>query len=208
LVLEGPSSYRLPTRAVSSMNLGPDGSIVLAHVEPRVTRVSREGAILWTVEIPKCGSPALVVGYNGEVVNACGYSLLKHAPDGKLLFQKWPFGNTRIGVPLLARDGTMIVSGGGVVAFLDADGEPRTKLPTGNNRYVHALGVLTNGDIVFRTTMAEMHSSGPIHFYYDHEPPELFIVTRAGALKARSKAESPWPESLPFTPDLRAGRLP
>jgi hypothetical protein len=204
--------FRVPTRAASAMGLAADGSVVLAHTEQRVSLISPVGRVVWSTAHPRCGAPAVAVGYAGEVVLACGYSLLKFSPDGRFLWQKWPFGNVHVSRPFLSRDGSMIVSGAGTVAWLDTDGETRRTLSAGPNRYVHLIGAQANGNLIFRTSMAERHSDGPVHFYYEYEPPELFVVTREGATVARAPAESPppggWPTSLPWTPDLRSGRLP
>jgi hypothetical protein len=203
----GGKGFRLPTRAVSSFNLGPDGSVILGHTEFKITRVSREGVVMWSTDIPKCGSPEIVVGHDGSTIDACGFSIVKLTPDGVVRFQKWPFGDIRIGTPFVMKDGRMIVSGGGAVALLDADAEVLQKMSTGGNRYVHKLGALPDGNVVFRTSMAAMHSDGPIHFYYEHEPDEIFVVARDLKLIARKKAGAPWPASAPITTDLRAGRL-
>jgi alpha-tubulin suppressor-like RCC1 family protein len=125
--------FRLTTRAVSAMGLAKDGSVALAHVEDKVTLVSPQGAVVWSTEHPRCGAPEVSVGHMNEVVLGCGYSLLKFAPDGRFLWQKWPLGNTSISKPLLLRDGAMIVSGGGVI-----------ELAVGNN---HTCALLNNGNV-------------------------------------------------------------
>jgi len=204
--------FRLATRAVSAMGLAKDGSVALAHTEDKVTFVSPRGDVAWSTEHPRCGSPEVSVSLTNEVVLGCGYSLLKFAPDGRFLWQKWPLGDTSISKPLLLRDGTIIVSGGGVVAGLDANGDVKWRVETGGNRHVLRIGARPNGDLVFRTAMAARHSDGPIRRYYEHAPPELFIVTRGGKIVSRQKAEQApeggYPSSLPWTPDLRSGRLP
>jgi hypothetical protein len=204
--------FRLTTRAVSAMGLAKDGSVALAHVEDKVTLVSPQGAVVWSTEHPRCGAPEVSVGHMNEVVLGCGYSLLKFAPDGRFLWQKWPLGNTSISKPLLLRDGAMIVSGGGVVAGLDADGSVKWRVETGWNRHVLRIGARANGDLVFRTAMAALHSDGPIRMYYEHEPPEVFIVSRGGRIVSREEVERApeggYPSSLPWTPDLRSGRWP
>jgi hypothetical protein len=204
--------FRLATRALWEMALASDGSVVVAHTEDKVSRVSPGGEVLWTTPHPRCGAAQVSVGHAGEVVLGCGFSLLKLTGDGRFLWQKWPFGNTSMGKPLLLRDGTIVVSGGGAVAALDADGEKKWRLETGWNRYVTRLGVRPGGDLVFRTVMAELHSDGPIRFYYPSEPPELFVVSRGGEVVSREQVarrpEKGWPASLPWTPDYRAGRVP
>lgn len=212
LVVEDGSGprYRRDTRAMSSMAVTADGGVVIVHVEDDVSRYAPSGTLLWKSSHPKCGAPAVSVGRDGRVVFACGYSLIAMSPDGRLEWQKWPFGNQRVGQPLLLDDGTMIVRSGSTVARLDADAEPIWKVGTGGNRYVYPIGAMADGNIVFRTAQDELHTPGDVRIYYDHEPMELFVVSRAGAIVTRSEIHEPprWPLALPWTPGFRSGRLP
>ncbi len=202
--------FRRPTRAATSFAAAPDGGIVIAHTENAVSRFSPTGVLLWKSDHPYCGYAEVTVGHDGRIVLGCGYSLVALSPDGKLQWQKWPFGNTSIGSPLLAADGTMIVRSGAVVAKLDANGEVVWRVDTGWNRYVHPIGVARDGTLVFRTSMAEAHTPGDVHIYYETEPDELFAVSRAGKVVARTKLDGApaWPESSPWTPAFRSGRMP
>jgi outer membrane protein assembly factor BamB len=213
LVVEDGSGtrYRRDTRATSSMAVTTDGGVVLVHVEDAVSRYAPTGALLWKTAHPRCGAPTVSVGGDGRVVFACGYSLVAMSPDGRLQWQKWPFGNHSVGQPLLLADGTMIVRSGATVARLDANAEPIWKVDTGWNRYVFPLGALPDGNLVFRTAQAEAHTPGDVHIYYDHEPAELFVITRAGEIVSRrvlEGSEMTLPHALPITPGLRSGRLP
>jgi outer membrane protein assembly factor BamB len=201
---------RRESRAISSFTIAPDGGAVLAHVEDAVSRFGPTGALLWKTAHPYCGHAEIAVGHDGRVVLGCGYSLVAYAADGHLQWQKWPFGNARIAPPLLAADGTMIVRSGSVVAKLDANGEIVWRIDTGGNRYVMPIGAVADGKLVFRTTMAELHTQGDVHIYYPSEPEVVFVISRAGEIRSRQPHEhaAAWPASLPWTPALRAGRLP
>jgi len=204
----GGERYRRDTRAMSSMAVATDGGVVIAHVEDAVSRYAPTGALLWKTPHPRCGAPAVSIGGDGRVVFACGYSLIAMSPEGRLLWQKWPFGNQHVGQPLLLDDGTMVVRSGASVARLDANAEPIWKIDAGWNRYVYPIGALANGNLVFRTAQDELHTPGEVHIYYPSEPQELFVISRAGAIVSRRETETDWPAALPWTPGLRSGRLP
>jgi hypothetical protein len=211
IVLDGARArFKRDIRAISAMAVAPDGGAVLAHTEDAVSRYSPSGALLWKTAHPYCGSPEVAVGYDGRVVLGCGYSLVAYSADGKFEWQKWPLGNTRIRKPLIASDGTMIVSGDGVVLGLGADGSERWRVDTGANRYVHPIGVRPDGTLVFITSMAALHTRGDMRMYYPSEPDELFMISRAGKILSREKLGTApkWPESQSWTPALRSGRLP
>jgi hypothetical protein len=203
--------FRRPTRSAMSFALAPDGGVVIAHTEDAVSRFSPTGDLVWKSDHPKCGYADVTVGHDGRVVLGCGYSLVALSPDGKVLWQKWPFGNQTIHPPLLAADGTMIVRSGATIAKLDAAGEIVWHLDTGWNRYVNQIGVSRDGALVFRTSMAASHTDGPVHYYYDQEPEELFAVSLDGKILSRAKLAYDahvWPASLPWTADFRSGRMP
>ena len=211
IVLDGAHvRFKRDIRAISAIAVAPDGGAVLAHTEDAVSRYSPSGALLWKTAHPYCGSPEIAVGHDGRVVLGCGYSLVAYSPDGTFQWQKWPLGNTRIGKPLLQRDGSMIVNVAGYVLGLDAAGNERWRVDTGFNRYVHSLGVRPDGTLVFVTSMAEMHTRGDVHIYYPTEPNELFAITRDGKIVSREKLDGApaWPETQPWTPAFRSGRLP
>ena len=205
----GGVRFERDIRAVWDVSAAVDGGFVLTHVEDAVSRYDARGTPLWKTPHPRCGAPETAVGYDGRVVLGCGYSLVAFAPDGTYQWQKWPFGNQSLPRPLLQRDGTMIVRSGAAIAKLDAGGEVRWKIETGWNRYVLPIGVLLDGNLVFRTSMAEAHSQGDIHFYYPSEPDELFVVTRDGVVVSRSKLGTTpaWPATKPWTAAFRAGRI-
>ena len=201
---------RAATRGAASFQVAPDGGVAIAHVEDDVSRFGPTGTLLWKTHHPYCGHAALSIGRDGRIVLGCGYSLVAFTADGHFAWQKWPFGNVSVGRPLLASDGTMIVRSHSVVAELAADGTPRWTLDTGTNRYVHPIGVTRDGNLVFVTSMAEMHTPGPVHVYYPTEPDELFVVGRDGHVISRAPlAGAPhWPATVPWSPELRAGQLP
>jgi hypothetical protein len=201
-VVDGSGTrYQRDVRAIDAMAVAPDGGIVLAHVEDAVSRYAPGGNLMWKTPHPRCGAPTVSVGYDGRVVLGCGYSLVAFSPEGRWLWQKWPFGNRSLGQPLLTADGTIIVRSGGVVAGLDADGAVRWRVDTGFERYVLPLGARADGTLVFRT----LSDGEP-----DPSMEELFVISRAGAIASRQPLDSApsWPTTVPWTAALRSGRLP
>jgi outer membrane protein assembly factor BamB len=196
-------------RATMAIAIAPGGGVVLAHTEDAVSRYSPTGDLLWKTPHPKCGYPEISVGADGRVILACGYSLVAYSADGKLQWQKWPFGNEPVERVLIAADGTMIARSGATVAGLDTNGAIRWKVDTGWNRYVHPLGVQPDGTLVFRTTMAELHTPGDVHIYYPSQPQELFTISRSGQVVSRRELDNTpiWPRTLPWTVAFRSGRL-
>lgn len=201
--------YRRPTRAIMSMAVAPDGGVVLSHTEDYVERFTAAGGLAWSAPRPKCGYAETAVAADGRVVLACGYSYVAYAPDGTLLWQRWPFGNARVGTPLIARDGTIVTRSGATVAGLDATGAIAWRVDTGANRFVRPLGVARDGSIVFVTSMAELHSEGDVHIYYETQPDELFAITARGRVLSRRTLDGApaWPDAKPWTPGLRSGRI-
>jgi hypothetical protein len=142
-------------------------------------------------------------------VLACGYSLLRFSPTGAFEWQKWPLGDTHVRHALIARDGMIYTSAGNTLFAMGTRGDVVWKIETGWNRYIHRIGVTPSGDFVFRTSQAEMHTRGSVRIYYEPEPAELFVVTRAGKIVERTKLahDAKWPATIPWDPALRAGRI-
>jgi hypothetical protein len=162
-----------------------DGHVVVVDVDRGVTLVSPQGSTVWRSSHPECGSVAAVaVGWDHGITIACGYSVTRLDADGRLAWQVWPFGDFFVGSLWVDRSASAFVSGGGRVARLDEDGQRYWSTSTGFNRAIGRLVWNAAGNLVFDTSMAELHSnpehSGGYRFYYEFEPRELFELTRRG----------------------------
>lgn len=182
-----------------------DGHVVVTDLKQGVTLISPSGAVLWRSRHPYCGAvESLAVGWDHSIYLACGYSLVRIEKNGKVAWQKWPFGNTHVGNLWVACDGSLFASSGGTVARLAADGSFRWRFGTGSNRHVGTLAWLPAGNLAFVTSMAARHSPpsrGGLRLYYPYEPPELLELTPAGKAVRRErlpagKPRGGWPTVL------------
>ena len=206
----GDKSWELVVTSPTGLAIRDDGSLVLLDLKDRITLISPAGQILARSSHPDCGAvEQLAVAPDGSLAFTCGYSLLRVDRDGTFRWQKWPFGDTHIHGPWVDADGTLYVTGGGHVAALAPDGTPRWTIETGWNRYVGDLAWLDGGNAVFVTSQAESHtptSPEGVRVYYEHEPPELFEITRRGEIVRRvpwDGGDPPggWPPVLAATVD-------
>ncbi|MFO0547695.1 MAG: hypothetical protein U0271_04855 [Polyangiaceae bacterium] len=192
-----------------------DGGVIVVDLKNHVTLVSNAGAVVWKTEHPKCGMlESLAVDYSGNAIWSCGYSLLRVDANGHFAWQKWPFRDHHMGSVWVDRGGLVYTSGDGVVIALSPEGEERWRFATGFNRAIGKLVWTAQANLVFDTSMAELHSdtdSAGYSFYYDVEPNELFEISRGGALVTRAKREGSappqWPVVLPV-PEDGSHRLP
>ena len=218
LVFDGAHGERVRTPITAPTGLARrfDGSVIVLDLKDGVTLVALDGSIRWRSSHPKCGAvDHLALDARGAITFACGYSVVRLEPDGKLAWQKWPFRDQQVRGPWVDPDGAVYVSGAGKVAALASNGEPLWTFSTGNNRAIGQLVWNDAGNLVFDTSMDELHSApGPsgISFYNDFEPRELFEITRSGKLVKRVQYEGDappggWPGVLP-TPEDGAHRAP
>lgn len=210
-----PPTWERDEKKLERMALTTRGDVILMGFF-RLARVSTDGKPLWETRFQEghsCGAPSsLAVGWQDEIVISCGYSLMRFAPDGTFVWQKWPAGDTHLGQVAIDRDGAIYVTAGGKLIRTDSTGEPTWQASTGFNRWVHPFGLLEAGGFVFRTTMAARHSptQNGVRRYYLHEPPELVSVSQDGKVIGRDKLEgapAEWPGHRPWSRD-GAFRIP
>jgi hypothetical protein len=204
-------SARVPVTAPVALAARPDGHILLLDLKHGVSLVSWAGEVSWRKTFPKCGAVRqLAIASDDTAVFSCGYSVLRLAADGALLWQVWPFGDESVRGPWVTHDGTIFVAGGGNVAALDGEGKARWTTSLGSNRATSDLAWSAAGQLVVDTSMAARHSdptrTGGMRIYYQHEPPELIELSRDGKVltrSARSSAvpEGGWPPVLPRPED-------
>lgn len=213
LVFDGVdgASFRVEVIAPLALALRVDGSAMVVDLKDHLSLISAGGELRWRRPFPRCGhTQQLAIGQDNVSYFTCGYSILRFDADGALDWQKWPFGNHRMGGPWVDQRGTVYVSGDGSVAALDATGEARWKLSLGFNRAVGDLMWNAAGQLVCDTSMAELHTdsatSGGYRFYHEPEPNALFVVSATGRLLSSTPypSQAPsggWPEVLPRPED-------
>jgi hypothetical protein len=202
--------WELVVTSPTGLAVRGDGSLVLLDLKDHVTLIAKSGAILAREKLPDCGAvERIAVAWDDTFSFTCGYSILRVDRTGRLLWQKWPFGDHHIRGPWVDQDGTIYVTGNGRVAALAPDGTPRWEVETGWNRHVGDLGWLPGGNIVFVTYQDERHtptSAEGVRRYYAHEPPEVFEITRRGAIVSSAPLPDAgptggWPQVLPVAED-------
>jgi outer membrane protein assembly factor BamB len=152
------------------------------------------GAELWrkplTPLLQKCGAPAgHAVAHDGGIVIGCGYSVLRYSADGKLMWQVFPAGDYYVTSPLVAADGTTFVGARGSLYAIDRDGKTKWNVDTGSNRSSSSLTSTPNGEIMFETSMAGMHSPTDAkgrRRYYIRKPNEILVVSSKGKIVSRT----------------------
>lgn len=194
-----------------------DGWVILTWDD--LAAYDRDGNLRWRTGLDthgtKCGAPeGFAVDATGRVALSCGYSLLSFAADGAFRWQVWPGGNHGIGPPTVDADGTIYVGVDGTLyAVSPVDGATRWQVGTGFNRWFGTITATTDGDLLFLTTMYALHSDDDgsgYRFYYDYEPPELFVVDRHGTIvrrETRDQSDKTWPAWVDLLGE-RGGRLP
>ncbi|MCA9640326.1 MAG: PQQ-like beta-propeller repeat protein [Polyangiaceae bacterium] len=208
----GAEAEPFSIEVISPMDIAlrTDGACVVIDLKDHISLVSPRGELLWRKPFPRCGYVhATAISYDHHISLGCGYSLLHFQPNGDLSYQKWPFGDHSLGGPWVDRDGTLYVTGEGSVAALDPHGDVRWKVSTGFNRATSQLGWSAAGDLVFDTSMAEIHSdpakTNGMRIYWETEPGELFVLSRSGKIISREKHDNVpakgWPETLPYPQD-------
>jgi hypothetical protein len=218
LVFDGTDGrrWRVPVTAPTGLARRLDGHVLVLDLKQVATLISPAGVVVWRSAFPRCGAlDSVAIGWDDVITFACGYTLVRIEKDGKVAWQKWPFGNQHVHNVWVACDGTLHVTSGGQVAALHADGTRRWTLSTGFNRYVQATAWLPNGHLVLQTSMSELHtptSPGGFRFYHEYEPPELIEVTPDGRIARRevmpsSQPAAGWPTTLPL-PEDGAYRMP
>jgi hypothetical protein len=197
-----------------------DGWVVLTG--DAITRFDRDGRRAWESRLDHVGPDGNRCGYAdgiaidgaGRVVVSCGYSVLGFSPTGAFTYQVWPGGNHGVTPPLVDAAGTVYVGVEGALYALEPDGTTRWKVDTGFNRWFAELATNARGELVFETAMAALHSEdngSGYRFYYEYEPPELFVVDRAGTIVSRTTRDAGADVSYPAWVDVvgeGGGRVP
>jgi hypothetical protein len=208
--------WRSPARSPVGLARRLDGHALLLDGERGATLYSLHGAVVWRTSLPRCGAlDSIAIGWDDVTYVACGYQILRIEKDGRLAWEKWPFGNQHVNHLWVDCDGTLYATSRGQVAALRPDGTVRWSVSTGFNRYVHPTAWLPNGRLVLQTSMAEAHSprgQGRYVFYYEVEPSELLEVTVDGKIERREEVKdarpgSAWPRTMPL-PEDGANRVP
>ncbi|MCA9628157.1 MAG: PQQ-like beta-propeller repeat protein [Myxococcales bacterium] len=209
-------AFSVEVVAPMALALRSDGAAVVVDLKDRVSLIAPDGELVWRKAFPRCGyAYSVAIDYDHHISVNCGYSLLHFEPDGQLAYQKWPFGNHSLGGPWVDRDGTLYLSGEGTVVALNPHGKEIWRVSTGFNRALSQLGWLPSGDMVFDTSMAELHSNPEqthgLRIYWQEEPPELFVISRTGKIVSREQHDGEptrgWPEALPY-PEDGSHRIP
>jgi len=189
-----PWERRPPSDCLGAARTVDEGSVILTVDMLRA--YDRDGRLRWETSLARpgpdgrsCGYPSgLAVDTAGRSLVSCGYSLSSFDAAGAFRWQVWPGGNHSVTPPLVDEAGTSYVGADGTLYAVAPDGTTRWQVGTGWNRYFGSLAPTDGGALVFVTGMAALHSedTGSGHFYYEEEPPELFVVDRTGRIVSRA----------------------